>query len=146
MEPRVNVITLGVSDLERARRFYQDALGFPMSTAGNEHIAFFRLGPIVLALFGRDALADDAGLAKTPPPAPGAFPGFTLAHNVRERDDVDRVLATVERAGAAILVAAHDAFWGGRSGYFADPDGNAWEVAWNPHFPLDAAGQVALTS
>ena len=146
MDPRLNVVTLGVADLDRARRFYRDALGFPMSAASNEHIAFFRLGPIVLALFGRDALADDAKLAPTPPTAPGTFAGFTLAHNVRERDDVDRVLAEVARAGATILVPAHDAFWGGRSGYFADPDGNAWEVAWNPHFPLDDNGQVALTS
>lgn len=140
MEPRVTFITLGVADLPRATRFYRDALGFPLSAASQEGISFFQLGPMVLGLFGRKDLAEDAHVAND-----GAgFDGIALAQNVREKGDVDRVINEAVAAGATLRKAAEDAAWGGRSGYFADPDGHLWEVAWNPFFPLDAQGQIAL--
>jgi len=142
LTPRVSVITLGVDDLPRARRFYEQGLGWAASAMSNDNIAFFQAGGQVVALFGRDALADDAGLS--PPPTQPGFCGVTLAHNVRERDDVARVLDAARRAGATILKPAQDVFWGGHHGYFADPDGHVWEVAWNPHFPLGRDGAVHL--
>lgn len=140
MEPRLNLVTLGVTSLDRAVAFYRDALGWRMSEQSVGDVAFFQAGGVVLALYPRHLLAEDAHL----PDGPGGFGGITLAHNVRARDDVDRVLAEVAAAGARILKPAEDAFWGGRSGYFADPDGHPWEVAWNPGFALDAEGLVRL--
>lgn len=140
IEPRASLITLGVRDLERARRFYRDGLGWPESGASNEGVAFFRLSGVVLSLYPREDLAADARLD----PAGSGFSGIALAHNVRERDDVAVALAEAEAAGARILKPAEDAFWGGRSGYFADPDGHVWEVAWNPGFPMLADGQLEL--
>lgn len=136
MQPRMNMITLGVRDLPRAVAFYRDGLGFPMSSASNDDIAFFGLRGTILGLYGWDALAEDA----TVPPSGDGFRGFAIAHNVAERDDVARLLAEAERAGARIVKPAQDVFWGGHSGYFADPDGHLWEVAWNPHAPLDDDG------
>jgi predicted lactoylglutathione lyase len=138
MEPRISLITLGVADIARARRFYE-TLGFTASAASNEHVAFFQAGGTALGLYGREALAEDAHVKNG-----GGFGGITLGHNVRERVDVDRVLAEAHAAGGAILKPAQDVFWGGYSGYFADPDGHAWEVAWNPHFPLAEDGTLAL--
>ncbi len=142
MIPRVSVITLGVSDLPRARRFYADGLGWPIAPLSNEHIVFFQAGGLIVALFGRQALAADADL---PAPAPGGeFGGITLAHNVASRQEVVRVLAEARRAGATILKLAQPAEWGGHHGYFADPDGHVWEVAWNPAFALTADGAALL--
>jgi uncharacterized protein len=140
MEPRVNLVTLGVADLARAVAFYRDGLRWPMSDRSVGDVAFFQAGGVVLALYPRPLLAEDARL----PDGPGGFDGITLAQNVHARDDVDRVLSEVAAAGARILKPAEDASWGGRSGYFADPDGHAWEVAWNPGFPLDEEGLVRL--
>lgn len=141
IEPRVSLITLGVRDLERARRFYRDGLGWPEAGgASDEGVAFFRLRGIVLSLYPREDLAADARLD----PAGTGFSGIALAHNVRERDDVEAALAEAEAAGASILRPAEDAPWGGRSGYFADPDGHTWEVAWNPGFPILADGSLEL--
>lgn len=140
MQPRISLITLGVADLDRARRFYGDGLGWRESRASNDQIAFYHTGGAVLALYPRDLLAEDA---KQPPGVPG-FGGITLAQNVPAREDVDATLAEAVAAGATLAKPAEDAFWGGRSGYFLDPDGHAWEVAWNPHFPLGADGAVQL--
>lgn len=140
MEPRLSLVTLGVADLARSRRFYGQGLGWRESSAGNETVAFFQLGGVVLALYGRDALAADAGLEA----AGSGFGGIALAQNVRRREDVAAVLDRARAAGAAILKPAQDTFWGGHSGYFADPDGYPWEIAWNPHFPLDADGTVRV--
>jgi catechol 2,3-dioxygenase-like lactoylglutathione lyase family enzyme len=140
IEPRVSIVTLAVSDLSRAARFYKDGLGWPLSSAGDEHIAFFKLSGLVLALYPRRALAEDATV-----PAEGeGFRGVTLAHNVREKVQVAEVLRRAEKAGAKIVKPARDVFWGGHSGYFADPDGHLWEVAWNPHFPFAADGSLRL--
>jgi hypothetical protein len=138
MEPRISLVTLGVADMVRARRFYE-ALGWHASGPG-EGVTFFQAGCMILSLYGREALAEDAHL-----PAGGSgFGGVTLAYNVRERADVDGVLDEAKAAGATILKPAEDVFWGGYSGYFADPDGHPWEVAWNPHFPLMEDGSIRL--
>jgi uncharacterized protein len=140
MEPRISLVTLGVQDLPRAVRFYRDGLGWPMSSAGDGNVAFFRTGGAVLALYPRDLLAADASMT----PEGSGFGGITLAHNVATKEQVDAVLAQARAAGARILKPAEEAVWGGYSGYFADPDGHPWEVAWNPHFPLGPDGNVQL--
>jgi catechol 2,3-dioxygenase-like lactoylglutathione lyase family enzyme len=139
MEPRISLITLGVADMPRARRFYE-ALGWQASGASNEHVTFFQLSGLGLSLYGRAALAEDAHL-----PAEGSgFGGVALGYNVRERADVARTLDEARAAGGTVLKQAQDVFWGGHSGYFADPDGHPWEVAWNPHFPLMDDGTIRL--
>ncbi len=139
-EPRVSLITLAVESLARARAFYEHGLGFRASSASQGDIVFFQLGGLALALYPRGALAEDAGLE----PEGSGFRGVTLAHNVREESDVDRLLALAEAAGGRVTRAAATAFWGGRSGYFADPDGHLWEIAWNPHFALQPDGALTL--
>jgi uncharacterized glyoxalase superfamily protein PhnB len=132
MQPRLTIVTLGVEDFGRALAFYRDGLGLP-AEALLDDIAFFHLGGVRLALYGRKALAEDAQV-----PAEGSgFRGVTLAHNVASKEEVDAVLEEAVRAGARLVKPAQDVFWGGYSGYFADPDGHLWEVAWNPHLPLE---------
>jgi catechol 2,3-dioxygenase-like lactoylglutathione lyase family enzyme len=130
MEPRLSFVTLGVTDLERSTRFYEEVLKLPRKPTP-PGISFFELGPTWLGLFPKEELAADAGVSAEG----GGFAGFTLAHNVRAEADVDRLLAEVAAAGARIVRPARRADWGGYSGYFADPDGFLWEVAWNPQFP-----------
>jgi catechol 2,3-dioxygenase-like lactoylglutathione lyase family enzyme len=141
MEQRISLVTLGVTDLERSRRFYEAGLGWRPGFA-NEEVAFFQAGGLVLALWSRAALAADAGLAGTE----RGVGGIALAHNVRTREEVDAVLAEAAAAGAAILRPAQEASWGGYTGYFADPDGHPWEVAWNPHWTIEADGSIRLGS
>lgn len=138
MEQRLSLVTLGVADLPRSARFYE-ALGWTRS--GNfEGVAFFQLGGLVLSLYPRSELADDIGISEQ-----GAgFPGFTLAYNVRERGDVDSTLAAMVAAGATLVKAGEEKFWGGYSGYAADPDGFLWEIAWNPGFVLAADGSLIV--
>jgi catechol 2,3-dioxygenase-like lactoylglutathione lyase family enzyme len=139
MDQRLSVVTLGVSDLERSRRFYEDGLGWRRANQGDE-IVFFQAGGLVFSLYPRAALAEDAQVSDD-----GQGSGaITLAHNVRDRDDVATVLAEAEAAGATILKPAQEVFWGGVSGYFADPDGHLWEVAWNPHWELAEDGSVVM--
>jgi catechol 2,3-dioxygenase-like lactoylglutathione lyase family enzyme len=142
MEPRLSLITLGVTDFARALAFYRDGLGFPLSPASQDDVAFFRTGGIVLALYPRHKLAEDATVPDDA--RPGAFAGVALAHNVRDKADVAAVLAQAAAAGGRVVKPAQDVFWGGHSGYFADPDGHLWEVAWNPGFPLADDGRVVL--
>ena len=139
MEQRLSLVTLGVADLARARRFYEEGLGW---RRGNRHdeVAFYQLGGMVLALWGRDALADDAGL----PRAGSGFRGIALAYNARDRAEVDAVLEEAKAAGGTLVKPAQDTFWGGYAGYFADPDGHLWEVAWNPDWKLAADGSIRL--
>ena len=125
------MITLGVSDLDRAIRFYETGLGLPRK-AMDADVAFFPLDGAWLALYSRAALAEDA----TVPAAGSGFEGFALAHNVSSREEVDRVLEQAVGAGARLVKPAQDAFWGGYTGYFSDPDGHLWEVAWNPHLAI----------
>lgn len=139
MEPRLSLVTLGVADVARARRFYE-ALGFVASSASQPDVAFFRAGGVVLGLYARAHLAADAQVVDG---APG-FAGIALAHNCRSEAEVDRVLAEAIQCGARLLKPAQKVFWGGYSGYFADPDGHLWEVAHNPFWPLAADGTVQL--
>jgi hypothetical protein len=138
VEQRLSLVTLGVSDLGRARRFYE-ALGWQTGAAPDDDVAFFQAGGTVLALWGRGELAEDSGVEDG-----GGWGGVTLAHNVRSPEEVDAVLADAERAGATITRAASPAFWGGYTGVFTDPDGHAWEVAHNPHWTFAADGSVIL--
>ena len=140
MDARITLVTLGVADVGRSAAFYQ-RLGFIRSAAGNDSVAFFQLGPLVLSLFGGNDLIADACLPADLVPKPG---GIALAQNVDSPEAVDRVLAEAVAAGATLLKPGQQVFWGGYSGYFADPDGHLWEIAHNPFFPLDAAGQVHL--
>jgi hypothetical protein len=132
MKAYMSIITLGVSDLERSIRFYRDGLSLPTTYKDGEGIAFFQLNSTWLALFPTAALAEDACL----PPERARFDGVTLAHNVPDKAEADAVIAQALAAGATLLKPAADTSWGGYSGYFADPDGHAWEIAWNPFFPL----------
>ncbi|GAN00018.1 lactoylglutathione lyase [alpha proteobacterium U9-1i] len=140
MEARVSLITLGVEDLARSRAFYEK-LGFKASAAGGgDGVVFFQLGPLALSLFPRESLACDAKQS-----AEGSgFRGITLAHNVRTREEVTQVIGEAVAAGGRLIKASEEAFWGGQSGYFADPDGHLWEVAWNPFFPLAEDGALTL--
>jgi len=141
MKPRITVITLGVDDLERAVRFYQDGLG--LKTEGItgkefEHgaVAFFDLqGGSKLALWPRASLCHDTGLSLDAPSATE----FSLGHNVASKAEVDAVMQQAKDAGAHIVKPAQDTFWGGYAGYFQDPDRHLWEVAWNPQWLLDEA-------
>ena len=130
MEPRISIITLGVADLQRAIAFYRDGLRLPKREEGSENIAFFDTSGTWLALYPREALAEDVQTASEGV----GLRDFTLAHNVRSPEDVDRVLEEATAAGATLVKPGQSVFWGGYSGYFADPDGFLWEVAWNPHF------------
>lgn len=142
MEPRVSLITLGVKDLERSLRFYRDGLGLPTTWTADKGVVFFRTNGTRLALYGYDALAKDAGPAYEGQPRP-KFSGIALAYNCRAKDEVTAVLAAAEKAGGRIVKPAQDAFWGGFSGYFADPDGHLWEVAWGA-FPFEDDGSLKI--
>ncbi|AIF45768.1 VOC family protein [Dyella japonica] len=137
--PRIHIVTLGVSDLPQSRRFYE-AWGWRASSASNENIVFLKGGAAVLALYGRDALAEDA-LAED---LPTGFPAVTLARNASSKEEVDRWFAAALAAGARELKTPQEAFWGGYSGYLADPDGHLWEFAFNPYFVFDEHGNLAL--
>jgi catechol 2,3-dioxygenase-like lactoylglutathione lyase family enzyme len=139
MEPRLSLVTLGVADVARARQFYE-ALGFKAGAGSQESVTFFPAGGVVLALFGRASLAEDATVADTPT----GFSGIALAHNARSEADVDKALAEAVAAGAKLIKPAAKTFWGGYAGYFADPDGHLWEVGHNPYFTFDADGRVVL--
>lgn len=134
MKPRITLLTLGVDDLERALAFYRDGLGLPTTgIVGREFehgaVAFFDLqGGVKLAIWPRDDLAHDTGLRKSP----RSSTEFSIGHNVRSEEEVDAVMQQAERAGAKVVKRAQKTFWGGYAGYFADPDGHLWEVAFNP--------------
>ncbi|MBY9067552.1 VOC family protein [Hyphomonas sp. WL0036] len=137
-EQRVSVITVGVSDLDGMIRFCTDVLGFEDRGVKGE-VAFFNAGGLVLGLWGEAKLAADAGVAAD---RKGAFKGFALAYNARSADEVDEIFGRLARSGAQISKPPHKTYWGGYSGYFSDPEGNAWEVAHNPFWPIDEAGRV----
>lgn len=136
MKPRITLVTLGVDDLERSLRFYRDGLGLASEgIVGKEFehgaVAFFDLqSGVKLALWPRKSIGHDSGL----PVGARSATEFTLGHNVSSKEEVDAVMAQARKAGAAIVKAAHDTLWGGHAGYFQDPDGHLWEVAWNPQW------------
>jgi catechol 2,3-dioxygenase-like lactoylglutathione lyase family enzyme len=139
MKSRINIITLGVDYLERSLRFYRDGLGFPTDgIIGQEFdhgaVALFELhGGLMLSLFERDNLALDATIRR----APNSPTEFSIGQLLGSKDEVDAVMIQAEKAGAQIVKPAQDAFWGGYSGYFQDPDGHLWEILWNPAIPVD---------
>jgi uncharacterized protein len=138
VEQRISLVTLGVADVARARAFYE-ALGWQTNAAPDDDVVFFQSGGMILAIWGRDQLAEDSGVEDA-----GGWGGVTLAHNVRSPEEVDAVLAEAERAGARIPRAGGATFWGGYSGIFVDPDGHPWEFAHNPHWTLAEDGSVRL--
>ena len=138
MKPRISLVTLGVADLDASLRFYRDGLGLAtQGILGTEFedgaVAFFDLqSGLKLALYPRKSLARDAGL----PPGTPDSPAFSLGHNVSSKAEVDQVMEQARQAGAVIAKPARETFWGGYAGYFRDPDGHLWEVAWNPQWPI----------
>jgi uncharacterized protein len=138
MKPSITVLTLGVAELERSLRFYRDGLGFATEgIVGTEFehgaVVFFQLrGGVMLALYPRKEIAWDASLREGQPNPTE----FTIGHNVKDRDEVDAVLKQAKAAGAHIVKPAGPTFWGGYAGYFQDPDGHLWEVAWNPQLKI----------
>ncbi|MGE5141434.1 MAG: VOC family protein [Rudaea sp.] len=139
MKPRITILTLGVDDLERSVKFYQEGLGLATEgIIGTEFeygaVAFFDLEKgLKLALWPRTSIARDS----TIPLQPASATEFTIAHNVSNKEEVDQVMKQAENAGARIVKPAGDTFYGGYAGYFQDPDGHLWEVAWNPQMELD---------
>jgi predicted lactoylglutathione lyase len=140
MDQRLSLVTLGVTDLGRSVEFYE-GLGWRRSLADAEGVAFFQLGGIGLALYPLRDLAADAGLEELPLPA---FRGIALSHNVRRREDVDVAVEKMITLGGRIATAAEEKVWGGYGAYVSDPDGHLWEVAWNPGFPIDEAGNLLI--
>jgi uncharacterized protein len=140
MKPRINIVTLGVADIAASRAFYE-RLGFVASAASTADVTFFEANGLVLALFGHQALAEDAHVA---PAAAPAYRGQSLAWNAASEAEADAIMAHAEQCGARVLKPVQKVFWGGYSGYFADPDSHMWEVAYNPFFPLDAAHHIRL--
>lgn len=138
MEQRLSLVTLGVSDVARARAFYE-ALGWTTGAGPDDDVVFFQAGCMIVALWGRAELAEDSVVEDG-----GGWGGVTLAHNVRSPDEVDAVLAEAEQAGATIARRGAETFWGGYSGVFVDPDGHPWEVAHNPHWKLADDGSVSV--
>lgn len=138
MDQRLSLVTLGVRDLERARRFYV-ALGWTSGAAPADDVVFFQTGCMIVALWGREQLAEDTVVEDS-----GGWGGITLAYNARSPSEVDAVLAEAEAAGATIPRAGAETFWGGYSGVFVDPEGHAWEVAHNPHWTIGENGSVSL--
>jgi catechol 2,3-dioxygenase-like lactoylglutathione lyase family enzyme len=139
MEQRISLVTLGVKDLMTSKRFYVDGLGWKPAFQ-NEEIIFFQAGGLIFALFVRDRLAEDFQID----PATFLRTGMTLAYNVRDKREIDPLMKQAATAGATILRSAREASWGGYSGYFADPDGFAWEVAWNPAWRLAPDGAIHI--
>ncbi|MDB4884068.1 MAG: hypothetical protein JWL95_2834 [Gemmatimonadetes bacterium] len=139
MDQRLSVITLGVHDIARSRQFYENGLGWHRD-AGEDDVAFYQTGSFITALYEWPKLAADAQV-----PAEGTgFRGVALGYCTRSRAEVDVVMARAEASGARVAVAARDTFWGGYAGYFADPDGHLWEIAWNPGWTLGADGSMSL--
>jgi predicted lactoylglutathione lyase len=138
MEQRLSLITLGVSDLPRARAFYE-ALGWTTRAEPGDDVVFFQAGGMIVALWDRARLAEDSGVAD-----PGGWGGVTLAYNTRSPDEVDAVIEEARAAGAEIPRAGAETFWGGYSGVFVDPEGHPWEVAHNPRWSVNDDGTVTL--
>jgi predicted lactoylglutathione lyase len=138
VEQRLSLVTLGVHDLERARRFYE-GLGWTTRAEPTDDVVFFQAGGMIVALWDRRKLAEDTVVSDS-----GGWGGITLAHNVRSEQEVDAVLAEASAAGATIARPAARAFWGGYSGVFLDPDGHAWEIAHNPRWTIADNGSISL--
>jgi catechol 2,3-dioxygenase-like lactoylglutathione lyase family enzyme len=142
MDQRLTIVTLGVADLDRSRAFYLDGLGWSEVDQPSAEIVFIQMPSMVLGLYGIDDLAEDIGV---PPPAGGpSMGGVTLAYNTSSEAETDEALATAVGAGAKLVKEAQKVFWGGYSGYFADPDNHLWEVTFNPFTLPDDAGSFVM--
>lgn len=139
MDQRISIVTLGTDDMDRAVAFWE-AMGWPRRARKFTAIAMFQAGGLAFAIYPFEKLAEDCGMADRGP----GFGGFTIAHNVGSKAEVDALLARAVANGATLQKAAHEAFWGGYSGYFCDPDGHPWEVAYNPFVPMAADGSLVL--
>ena len=140
MNQHLHLVTLGVRDYEASKKFYTELLGWKPSSSSNEDVTFFQAGGVVLSIFQREKLAEDALVD----PQRSGFAGFTLAYNAQSEAEVDEIITSLKAKGVKILKEPQKVFWGGYSSYFADPDGNCWEVAYNPFFPFDENGNLKL--
>jgi len=140
MKPRLNIVTLGVADLQKSREFYEKALGWKPAAGSDENIVFFNHGGIILSLYPFDKLAEDANL----PAGKSGFSGVTLAINQDSKKAVEETFEKAVNNGAKELVKPRETFWGGYDAYFADPDGNAWEIAWAPFWEYDEQGSLKI--
>ncbi|MEO1010955.1 MAG: VOC family protein [Bacteroidota bacterium] len=138
MEQRLTIIGLGVNDLQVANAFYEETFGWIKMDSSNENISFFQLNGILLSLYPREKLAEDAKVS----PTGKGFKAFSLAYNTRTKEEVDQLFHDLEGKGAEIVKRPEEVFWGGYSGYIADPDDNLWEIAFNPFLPLDTKGNT----
>ncbi len=140
MNQNLHLITLGVRDFEKSKKFYTETLGWKPSSASQEDVAFFQTSGVVFAIYSREKLAEDALVS----PDGSGFSGITLAYNARSESEVDEIIKDLKSKGVKIVKEPQKAFWGGHSSYFADPDGYHWEVAYNPFFPFDENGILKL--
>lgn len=140
MNPRLNIVTIGVADLPRSRQFYQDAFGWKPAQGSSDQIVFFHHGGIVLGLYPIHLLAEDAGVSAER----SGFSGITLAINTKTRGELEAIQKKAIAAGAKSLVEPRDRFWGGYDSYFADPDGHPWEIAWAPFWEFDEQGSLIM--
>ncbi len=138
MDQRLTIISLGVNNLEISNKFYLEKFGWKKMVSSNEYISFFQLNGILLSLYPREKLAEDATVS-----AEGnGFKGFSLAYNTRSKEEVDSLFENLKSKGVKIVKQPEEVFWGGYSGYIADPDENLWEIAYNPFLPLDKNGST----
>jgi catechol 2,3-dioxygenase-like lactoylglutathione lyase family enzyme len=140
MHQHLHLVTLGVRDLTASRKFYTETLGWKPSSASNDGTLFIQTGGVVLTLYPRELLAEDALVS----PEGSGFSGFTLAYNARSESEVDEIISDLRAKGVKIIKEPQKVFWGGYSSYFADPDDYLWEVAYNPFFPFDESGNLKL--
>lgn len=138
MQQRVTIIGLGVNNLEISNAFYEEKFGWKKMPSSNENITFFQLNGILLSLYPREKLAEDAQVSHKGE----GFKAFSLAYNTRTKEEVDEIITDLAAKGVTIVKQPEEVFWGGYSGYIADPDENLWEIAYNPYLPLDAEGNT----
>ncbi|GGD14203.1 VOC family protein [Hyunsoonleella pacifica] len=141
MEQRLTIVGLGVSDLKKATTFYEEKFGWEKADSSTDTITFLQLNGILLSLYPREKLAEDAQV----PHGGNGFKGFTLAHNLRSKTEVDQLFSELEQKGVTIVKQPEEVFWGGYSGYVSDLDDNLWEIAFNPFLPLDEKGNTLET-
>ena len=140
MNQHLHLVTLGVKDFQMSKTFYTEILGWNPSGASDDDVAFFQAGGVVLAIYSREKLAEDALVSS----AGSGFSGITLAYNASSESEVDEIISDLKSKGVTILKEPQKVFWGGYSSYFADPDGYCWELAYNPFFPFDEQGNLHL--
>jgi catechol 2,3-dioxygenase-like lactoylglutathione lyase family enzyme len=140
MNQHLHLVTLGVKDYASSKTFYMETLGWKPASNSNDDVTFFQAGGVVLSIYPREKLAEDALIS----PEGHGFGGFTLAYNAQSEAEVDEIIGSLKSKGVKILKEPQKVFWGGYSSYFADPDGNCWEIAYNPYFPFDEDGNLKL--